>query len=630
MDELKSVERKHFDDVDPCSLSNTSAFTTKHLNWNIDIDFKNKVLQCTAKLTVVTISEVSNKLFLDTNGLVIERVSVDEAATEFELLPEIAPFGRPLKITVPQNKASRDSVFKVSILYKTTPGASALQWLSPDQTLEKKHPYLFTQCQAIHARSIVPCQDSPSKKITYHSCVTVGSEMVALMSAVKGEEREVGNGRKASYFKQDVAIPTYLIAIAVGSIKSRRVGPRSRVWSEGAILEACAYEFDQTESMLKAAESLMGPYVWGDYDILILPPSFPYGGMENPCLTFATPTILAGDRSLVSLVAHEITHSWTGNLVTNRNWEHFWLNEGFTRFLEDKIIGILEGEQSRQFAMINGWSNLKDAVSRFGESHPLTALVPTLRGIDPDDAFSSIPYEKGSAFLYYIETLVGGQDVFNPFLRCYIDKFKYLTVTTSDFKDFLYEYFSENIEHFDEIDWDSWLYKPGMPPINVIEMYDDSLAKECKNLSSQWIKAATEDTDDLRICDFESFTTSQKIQFLTNIYEQEHFSLAKTKTMAERYSLMKYENAEIKFIFLRLCVKVEWVDVYPQVIQLLVSLGRMKFVRPLYRELFCTNSGRELALSTFKKNADIYHTIASNMIAKDLGIHWDTRMKFNF
>ena len=607
--------------ADPCSLSNISDFVVTHLDWTINVDFENLVFHCSAKQHVKCSRDTLSALILDSSKLEIESVEIGEEHVNYEVLPEVSPFGSPLHIYVKESLKRKGCEFDVLIRYKTSPEASALQWLSPEQTLGGKHPYLFTQCQAIHARSLVPCQDSPGHKITYTAEVTVDQNLVALMSAVKGDEVDNGNNTKTCHFTQSTPMPSYLLAIAVGALESRRVGPRSKVWSEQKMIEACEYEFADVEKMLQAGESLMGPYVWGDYDLLILPPSFPYGGMENPCLTFATPTVVAGDRSLTSLVAHEITHSWTGNLVTNRNWEHFWLNEGFTRFLEGKIVGLLEGEKMRQFAAIGGWYALCDAIEKFGATNPLTALVPTLREIDPDDAFSSVPYEKGYAFLYYIESLVGGPDVFNPFLRSYIDHFKFKTVVTEEFKEYLYSYFKEKSALLDQkIDWVLWLKAPGMPPVNVVDMYDTSLADACKALCQRWVTATENEFSAFYPNDFSSFTTAQKIDFLTKLYQEKPLSLKHMQRMVETYDLLSYNNAEIKFSILRLCIRVEWTEVYDDLVKFLVSQGRMKFVRPLYREMAKYSSLRDLAVKTFTENRHIYHKIASNMIAKDLNV----------
>lgn len=351
---------------------------------------------------------------------------------------------------------------------------------------EKKHPYLFSQFQAIHCRSAIPIQDCPGNKVSYTAELKVLKPLVALMSAISTGEKEEGNYRIFS-FEQKVPISPYLFAFVAGHLESRDIGPRSRVWSEPEVVEAGAYEFAETESYLKAAEELNIPYEWGRYDLLLLPPSFPYGGMENPCLTFVTPTLLAGDRSLSNVVAHEIAHSWFGNLITNYNWEHFWLNEGFTVFFERKIIGKIFGEQERQFQCYSGYLELTETVKEYYHEkadHPFTILIPKLDGIDPDDSFSLIPYEKGSALLLYLEHLVGNNQEFENFLRKWVETNRFGTVTSTQFKDFFLDFFKEKA-NVAEIDWDSWFFKPGMPVVDVSQWFDETLAQEAENLAKK-------------------------------------------------------------------------------------------------------------------------------------------------
>ncbi len=373
---------------------------------------------------------------------------------------------------------------RITLEYETTDKCTAVQWLTPAQTVGKKHPYLFTQCQAIHARSIFPCQDTPAVKITYSAQVTVPDGLTALMSALPLSF--VGN---VFSFDQPVKIPSYLVALAVGNLKGIKVGPRSTVWSEPEVVEAAAWEFADTESFISTGESILTPYVWGVYDLLLLPASFPYGGMENPCLTFVTPSLLAGDRSLVDVVAHEIAHSWMGNLVTTKNWEHFWLNEGFTMFIERKIIGRLHGNASLHFSAIIGYSSLKETIERYNSmGRPeFTCLCPKLVNEDPDDAFSDVPYEKGYNFLFYLETLLGGPSVFEPYLKAHVENFAHKSITTDDFKEFLFEFYQKfdasKISLLSSVDWNTWLYTPGLP--KNVNQFDDTLAKVCVNLSNR-------------------------------------------------------------------------------------------------------------------------------------------------
>ncbi|GFG38329.1 hypothetical protein Cfor_10358, partial [Coptotermes formosanus] len=478
--------------------------------------------------------------------------------------------------------------FILSIFYETDVNASALQWLSPEQTAGSKHPYLFSQCQAIHCRSMFPCQDTPSVKVTYTAEITAPPELTVLMSARRiGVPTVTSTGLKLHKFEQPVPIPVYLVAIAVGFLESRKLGPRSHVWSEQQVVDKAAYEFAETEEMLLVAESICGEYVWGIYDLLVLPPSFPYGGMENPCLTFVTPTLLAGDRSLASVVAHEISHSWTGNLVTNRNFEHFWLNEGFTRFVEGKIVGKLHGEKARHLSAIGGLKDLRAAIQHLGENNPLTCLVVDLKGVSPDDAFSAIPYEKGYILLFYLEELVGGAEAFDPFLRAYINKFKYTSIDTDDFKKFLYEYFPNNSK-LNLVDWNEWLFKPGMPP--VIPKYDNSLEKVCTDLRIKWMEwaATPDDACPFKPEDIKDMSSQQVKEFLAQLLEEQPLSVAKLQAMENTYNFNTVVNCEIRFRWLQLGIKGRWKEQVDRALDFVVEQGRMKYVRPLYRHLSLT------------------------------------------
>ncbi|KPP57342.1 hypothetical protein Z043_124952 [Scleropages formosus] len=353
--------------TDSCSFSSFSKCITKHLNLCYHVDFDSHVLKGRVALTVEVLEDKFSTLTLDTRDLKIFKVTANGQEAKFALGVLDAVKGTPLEISLPF-ELSRGQHVIVEVTYETSPKASALQWFAPEQTAGKKHPYLFSQCQAIHCRAMVPCQDTPSVKHTYYAQVSVPRELVALMSAVRdGQEVDPEDSNRTIFrFRQTVPMPSYLIAIVVGALEYRKVGPRSSVWSEKELVDLAAFEFSETESMLRIAEDLVGPYVWQQYDILVLPPSFPYGGMENPCLTFATPTLLAGDKSLSNVIAHEIAHSWTGNLVTNKTWEHFWLNEGHTVYLERMIGRFLQSEQFRQFMAIGGWKELKETVRLSG------------------------------------------------------------------------------------------------------------------------------------------------------------------------------------------------------------------------------------------------------------------------
>lgn len=434
------------------------------------------------------------------------------------------------------------------------------------------------------------------------------------MSAICNGTKTLHRG-KLSHFVQEVPVPSYLIALAVGVLESRELSPRSHVWAEKEIIDECAYEFATTEQQLKTAEEICGPYVWGKYDLLVLPPSFPYGGMENPCLTFVTPTLLAGDRSLANVVAHEIAHSWTGNLVTNRNFEHFWLNEGFTVFVERKIKGRLESSQSQDFDAYTSVNELRESIENLGEQSPLTQLVVDLKGVHPDDAFSCVPYEKGQTFLRYLENVVGGPNVFEPFLRDYFEAFKFKSIETKDFQNFFQEYFNDNPD-IESIDWQKWLYSPGMPP--VIPDYDKTYCTFCDELVDKFL--TWDGTGDLPITedDRKDLITKQIIYFLQNIFQADAQSLDKLQALNNLFNFDTVKNSEIKFGWLRICLKARWEEKVHVILTWVNIIGRMKFVRPLYRALFEWEEMRPKTVENFLANKRNMMHVSSYTLSKDL------------
>lgn len=599
---------------DPSSFSRPEEAVVTAISLYLDVNFERKILSGKANLTVEKKKSEITHVILDSKDLKILEVN-DHAtgqALEYSIGEHTSSLGSKFEIKLPSTKDTR---FIISISFETDASASGLQWLPPEQTAGRKHPYLFSQCQAVHCRSMLPCQDTPSVKVKYTAEITAPPELTVLMSAKRvGEPSITPSGLKLHKFDQPVPIPVYLIAIVVGLLESRKLGPRSHVWSEKEYVDKAAFEFAETEEMLTTAESLCGEYVWGIYDLLVLPPSFPFGGMENPCLTFVTPTLLAGDRSLADVVAHEISHSWTGNLVTNRNFEHFWLNEGFTVFVERKIVGKMHGEKARQFHAIGGLKDLKDSITALGEKNPLTCLVPDLKGVDPDDAFSIVPYEKGHTFLYYLEELAGGQAVFDPFLRAYINKYKYKSIDTDDFKGFLYEYFPNN-NKLKDVDWKEWLSTPGMPP--VIPDYDRSLEEVCTDLSKKWISWDTT-TSPFKLEDIKDMSSAQVREFIALLLEEDPLSVVKLQAMENAYKFNSVANSEIRFRWLRLCIKGRWKEQVERALQFVTEQGRMKFVRPIYRDLYAWEEVRDKAIAVFKANRPRMMYVSAYTVAKDL------------
>ena len=618
---------------DPCSQSDPEAARVTHVQLDWVVDFEGKAIRGKARYTVAC-AETAGRVVLDTRCIEVRAVTCGGGALAFELQPVLKEHvGAALVIELPPDRGDQGECV-VTVEYSTTPAGTAIQWLAPEQTAGGKHPYLFTQCQAIHARALLPCQDTPRAKMTYTATVSVPEELTAVMSGVpEGEPTADGGGTRSFRFKQAVPVPPYLVALAVGDLVKRDLGPRSCVWSEPSMVEAGVYEFAETNAYLEAAERIVGNYVWGRYDLLLLPPSFPFGGMENPCLTFVTPTLLAGDRSQANVVAHEIAHSWFGNLVTNASWESFWLNEGFTVFLERKILRAIFGDAVADFHSLQGLVDLKDDVTRFEQdgSAQYTRLELDLsHGDDPDEAYSKVPYEKGCAFLSYLERQVGGPSVFEPFLRDYIKVYGYKTVSTDQFRAMYTERFASKPEVAD-IDWDAWLHGEGMPPVDTAPYYDSSLLDASNELANKWhfcdvMGVGTPDRPaDAKPEDVAGWTSNQLCAFLDRLIELRvatPLAVATVKALDALYKFSESGNNEIKCSYNRLAIDAGDADALPSTRAMLLSQGRMKYLKPLYRSLLRSRGAgfRQVALATFATARSGYHPIAAGVLASLLNV----------
>ncbi|KAG8189646.1 hypothetical protein JTE90_018495 [Oedothorax gibbosus] len=612
---------KRLSENDPNSYSNPEDCIVTDLDLNLEVDFKKHILSGYVDISIDRENPKAD-LILDTQDLIIKGVKNKNSNTKvnFTLDEPHEKFGSKLEIKLPKRATKK---LAIRIEYETSPHSSALQWLEPEQTMGKKHPYMFSMCQAIHARSLIPCQDTPGVKAPYTATITAPYELTVLMSAVRnGEEMDEDPFMKKYKFVQKVPIPSYLFAIVIGCLDSRKIGPRSNVWAESEIVEKAAEDFSETEKLLLIAEELLGEYVWEVYDLLVLPPSFSYGGMENPCLTFVTPTLLTGDKSLaLDTIAHEIIHSWIGNLVTNKNFEHFWLNEGFTKYFECKILGRLHGEPHRHFHCIGGWNDLEYTVmTEFNETHDFTKLVVDLTDFDPDESFSSVPYEKGSAFLFYLETLLGKPE-FEKFLKSYIDEYKYKSIDTDTWKSYLYKYFSDKEDVLNTVDWNAWLYAPGMPPLKPD--YDCSMVQKCIDLCKLWSEANDNELGQFSSKDIEEFSSYQICEFLAFLLKEEPLSSTKVEKMFEIYKLREQRNAEARLKWIRVGLVAQWKDIIPDAFEFINEQGRMKFVRPIYRDLYAWEETRERAIANYKEHAPEMMHATRQGIAKDIHVIMD-------
>lgn len=555
--------------VDYHSHASTEHFVTKHLALDLTVDFERRVLEGTATLDVERTGR-GDTLVLDTRDLAIEgvRAGTGDALSDvpFTLGEPVPVLGAALSIEMPEGAD------RIEIAYRTSPEASGLQWLEPRQTAGRRHPFLFSQAQAIHARSFVPLQDTPAVRITYEAVVRVPPELRAVMSANNAPERSE-DGVYA--FEMPQPIPSYLLAIAVGDLEFKAMGERTGVYAEAELLDAAAAEFEDTERMLEIAEADYGPYRWDRYDLLILPPSFPFGGMENPRLSFITPTVIAGDKSLVALIAHELAHSWSGNLVTNATWRDLWLNEGFTTYLTHRIMQKVYGDERYEMEMALGYADLESELERLPKGDEVLAL--DVRGRDPDEAFSGIPYDKGALLLYELERAIG-REAFDAFLLEYFDAFAFRSLNTEEFLAHLET--SLLAEHGETLDAErikAWIYEPGLPE-NAPVPTSDAFTR-IDDARSRWlagdVSAADIDTADWTFHEWKHFLDAMP----------DALSAEQLAALDAAFDLTGTRNNEIAFSWLMIAVRNGYAPADSRLEDFLTTIGRNKFLLPLYRAL---------------------------------------------
>lgn len=578
------------------SYAEPEVARVSHVDLDLKADFDAKRLSGKATLDIVT-APGADRLLLDTKGLEVSAVH-DGAGRPLEWSLGTADpiLGAPLSIALGDAK-------RVVISYRTGPEAPALQWLTPAQTAGGKKPYLFSQGQAILNRTWIPTQDSPGIRQTWSARITVPEGLRAVMSAeMLTPEGEPVPGGRAFGFRMNQPVAPYLIAIAVGDLAFKALGPRTGVYTEPAMLEKAAWELADVEKMVEAAESLYGPYRWGRYDLLVLPPSFPFGGMENPRLTFATPTIIAGDRSLVSLVAHELAHSWSGNLVTNATWADFWLNEGFTTYFENRIMEALYGPRRAAMLADLGWDGLQDAIQQAGgPAAPDTRLHLDLKGRDPDDGMTEIAYEKGATFLRTIEAAVGRKR-WDAYLRSYFDRHAFQSQTTSGFLADLRANLIKGDQALEEkLQLDRWVFEPGLPD-NAVHVTSEAFAAvdaAARAFAEGKPASAVASAD---------WTTSERVRFLNSLLRK--LEPARLSDLDRSLGLSNSGNSEVRFAWLRLAIANRYQPAVASVEQFLTSQGRRKFVEPLFRDLMAQGDwGQGIARAVYQRARPAYHSV---------------------
>jgi len=589
--------------ADPHSLANFEVVAPRHVALDLTLDFERHRMHGSAELTLdYRKPAAATVLDLDTRDLTVALVTdvADGHPYRFELGPEVEFLGRRLRIHLGTRRPAR-----LRIAYDTAPDASALQWLGPAQTTSGKLPFLFSQSQAIHARSWIPLADSPGVRVTYDAVIRAPKGVSVVMSA----ERLSADEAKGVYrFKMPQSIPSYLIAIAAGEIAFKPIGARTGVYAEPAVLERAAYEFADMEKMLEAGERLVGPYRWERWDAIVLPPSFPYGGMENPRLTFATPTLLAGDRSLTNVMAHELAHSWSGNLVTNSTWGDIWLNEGFTTYLENRIDGELYGADFAQMYQLLSQRQLRATVERVMRERPKGSILALdLAGRDPDEGLA-LAYDKGSSFLYVLEQQFG-RARFDAFLRDYFDQNAFgFTSSKSLVERLKRDLFKGDAALWQQLKVDEWIFGQGLPD-NLVVPVSDRFAAVAR-VASDFVASGALEAVGSR--EGKPWATAEWLEFLGGL--PRNVSRERLVALDQRSAVTQSGNSEILFAWLKVCVRNSYEPAYPALESFLTRQGRGKYLRPLYEALQENPTTRELAVKIYTKARPGYHPIAADAV----------------
>lgn len=581
---------------DPHSYARLGEARIEHMDLTCVVDFEEEKISGTATFQIKREKD-TREIYLDAKNLIIEKVFVspdgtDETETTHELGPEDPILGQFLKIDLKENSSF------IHIIYETKPGSEALQFLPATLTTDKKRPFLLTQSQAINARTWIPIQDSPAIRFTYRATVKVPEDLLAVMSA---KNPQVKSEYGVYEFEMNQKIPAYLLALAVGDFSYKEIGDRCGVYAEPSVLDDAATEFAELPEMIRIAESMYGSYEWERYDVIVLPSSFPFGGMENPRMTFVTPTVIAGDSSLVSLLAHELAHSWSGNLVTNATWNDFWLNEGFTVYFENRIMEKLKGEGYAEMLAQLSYQELGDEVERMKDNKADTRLALELEGRNPDDGMTSIAYDKGFYFLKLIEKSVGRAS-FDSFLRKYFSDFAFKSMDTKQFLELLETRLFVNYPDIQEVvRTEDWVYGEGIPG-NIPFKASDKFVKVEEHVNS-WIAGISLDESET-----DAWSTHEWLHFIRSLPAS--ISPEQMEKLDKDFSFSKSKNSEIQALWYRKAIVADYEKAYPAMRKFLTSVGRRKFLVPLYRSMIEEDRETELAHDIYKQARSTYHPIS--------------------
>jgi leukotriene-A4 hydrolase len=577
---------------DPHSYTDLTQARIRHIVFEVKVDFDARRLDVVAELLLASPS--IGPLHLDSRNLDVKRAECATGPVAFEKGASDPILGECLCLHLP------GGTDRVTIECRTAPEANALQWLEARHTAGGKHPFVFSQCQAIHARSLFPCQDSPSVRFTYEARVTVPAGLSVAMAAERAGAQQAG--QKAVYsFRMPQPIPSYLFALAAGDLAFQEIGPRTGIYAEPSVLEAAAWEFGENEECLKAAERLLGPYQWDRYDLLVMPPSFPYGGMENPRLTFLTPLVILGDRSRTWLVTHELAHAWTGNLITNATWQDFWLNEGWTTYADSRITEALQGPDFARLGDLLNVRDLEEDLRAFGATSDRTCLHASMDGIDPDQAFSVVPYIKGFLFILSLERAVG-RPAFDAFLRRYISTFGFQSITTEEFLSFLRR---ELPDAAASVDLDAWVYQPGLP--ESLPELPSRLVEDVSRKVAEFADGQTPRPGELQ--DWNPYQKGLYLKLLPETIAPEE-----CRAVERALGMDKTQDSVLLYEFYRLAIRSGYKEVLPGMERFAATVGRQYYLARFFRCLAENEWSRSLARPLFERVRPGHHPVTASVV----------------
>jgi aminopeptidase N len=590
-----------------------------HIALDLAMDFDAKTIGGTAILDILAADEAS-EIILDSNGLRVSAVN-DQAgnAVTFEIGERVEGKGEPLTIQLPAQKLERGAdlaegelapTHRIVVEYVSAPEAEALQWLSPKQTAGGEYPFIFSQGQAINNRTWIPTQDSPGIRQTWEATISAPEPLNVVMSGVlQGDPEQEDGNRRDFRFVMNNAVPPYLIAIAAGNIEFRELGPRSGVWAEPEVIEAAAQEVGDTEEMIDAGIALFGDYRWGRYDMIVLPPAFPYGGMENPVMTFLTPTFIAGDRSNNGLVAHELAHSWSGNLTTYSSWRDGWLNEGITSYFENRIVEEVYGKARAEQEYALSYAGLVGGIEDAGADNPATAMR-TPNEISPFETKGFAIYDKGTVFLRTVENIIG-REKFDAWLTQWFDAHAFEPVTSEMFlADLRAKLIGDDAELENRLMLDEWVYSTGLPE-NAWKPDGEAFAQVDGAVAAYATEGTLPDVDA-----WSDWTAAEQRRFLEELPQE----LAEEQLAAldATLGLSKTANNEVLFLWLETALRNEYDPAVPQAERFLARVGRNKFVSPLFVALNETDWGKPIAQRIYAETRSSYHAYTRSNVDEAL------------